>query len=117
MAYERIGLVKPARRSTRRRFSDDELRWIACVQEFNREGGISLRGLSALLRFVPCWAVRREIAARHDLACCPPAYPAQACLDRVRDAYSGEALEDCRSCGVYRSNVEPCDSALATIPG
>jgi hypothetical protein len=111
MAYERIGLVKPARRSTRRQYSDDELRWLGCVQAFNRKGGISLQGLTTLLRFVPCWAIRREIAAGEDV-CCPPEYPAGDCLGRVHGAYSGSAPEECQSCGVYRSNVEPCGAAL-----
>lgn len=111
MAYERIGLVKPARHATRRRYSEDELRWLGCLQEFNRKGGISLQGLTTLLRFVPCWAIRREIADRGD-ACCPPEYPAEDCLGRVRGAYAGAAPETCQSCGVYRSNVEPCGAAL-----
>ena len=116
MAYERIGLVKPIRRSNRRRYSDDELRWLGCVQAFNRQGGISLNGLSTLLRFVPCWAVRRQMAVQDDPVCCPSSYPAGECLDRVRDAYSGEAPGECRTCGVYRSNRELCSSALATEP-
>ena len=111
MAYERIGLVKPARRSTRRRYSDDEIRWLGCVQAFNRRGGISLQGLTTLLRFVPCWAIRREIDAGDDI-CCPPAYPAADCLGRVHGAYAGSAPAGCQSCGVYRANAETCDSAL-----
>jgi len=111
MAYERIGLVKPARRSARRQYSEDDLRWLGCVREFNRKGGISLHGLSTLLRFVPCWAIRREVAAGPD-ACCAPSYPASDCLDRVRGAYAGSAPTECLSCGVYRSNVEPCGAAL-----
>jgi hypothetical protein len=111
MAWERIGLVRPARRSLRRRYSDDELRWLACVQEFNRRGGISLQGLSTMLRFVPCWAIRSQVESGRDV-CCPPAYPARQCLDRVHGAYAGSAPYECQSCGVYRSNVEPCGTAL-----
>jgi MerR family transcriptional regulator/heat shock protein HspR len=111
MAWERIGLVKPARRSTRRHYSDDELRWLECVQAFNREGGVSLKGLSTLLRFVPCWAIRGQIQSGEGV-CCPPAYPAKQSLDRVRGAYAGSAPRECRSCGVYLSNVEPCGAAL-----
>ena len=48
-------------------YSAPELRWLGCVQELNREGGISLQGLSTLLRFVPCWAVRRPSGLLMDL--------------------------------------------------
>lgn len=104
MAYEKIGLVKPARRSNRRMYSDNELRWLGCVQLMNREGGISLQGLSTLLRFVPCWAIlsQMEQGVRGD--CSPAAHPAGACLERVRDAYAGHAPATCRSCGIYREN-------------
>ena len=111
MAYERIGLVRPERRSNQRRYSEDELRWLGCLQTFNREAGISLQGLSTMLRFVPCWAVRAEMSGEG--ACCPPAYPAGSCLDRVHQAYSGEAPEYCETCGIYQANRGASRSALA----
>jgi MerR family transcriptional regulator/heat shock protein HspR len=111
MAYERIGLVKPARRSNRRVYSSDEVRWLGCVQAFNRDGGISLRGLSTLLRFVPCWAIRAELGKR-TAACCPPEYPVSECLERTHRAYSGAAPEYCEGCGVYRSQRAGSRSAL-----
>jgi hypothetical protein len=80
---------------------------------FNRRGGISLKGLGTILRFVPCWAIRREIEeAGPSAECCPAAYPGASCLDRVHRAYSGEAPETCRTCGIYRSNVGAGRSAL-----
>jgi len=112
MAYERMGLVKPLRQSNRRLYSDDELRWLGCVQRFNREGGISLQGLATLLRFVPCWAVRSQIGARGGGACCPAAYPAEESLARVRRAYGGSAPEPCRGCGIYGGNRGRAAAAL-----
>ncbi|MGQ0721594.1 MAG: MerR family transcriptional regulator [Candidatus Eiseniibacteriota bacterium] len=112
MAYERIGLVRPARRSNRRHYSPDELRWLGCVQTLNREGGISLQGLSTMLRFVPCWAIRSELHAGSGPAGAAP--PIEARLERVRRAYAGSAPEYCRDCGVYRENRGPCREALRT---
>ena len=117
MAYERIGLVRPARRSNRRYYSADELRWLGCVQTLNHEGGISLQGLSTLLRFVPCWAIRSELRAGSEPA--PATTSIETRLDRVRRAYAGAAPEYCQSCGVYRESRGPCRDALraaGTVP-
>jgi MerR family transcriptional regulator/heat shock protein HspR len=110
MAYERIGLVRPARRSNRRYYSNDELRWLGCVQTLNREGGISLQGLTTLLRFVPCWAIRSELHAAPEPS--PEPTPIELRLDRVRRAYAGAAPQYCRDCGVYRGSRGPCREAL-----
>ncbi|NNE42913.1 MAG: MerR family transcriptional regulator [Gemmatimonadetes bacterium] len=116
MSYERMGLVKPVRRSNRRHYSEPELRWLGCVQELNREGGISLQGLSTLLRFVPCWAVRKEMEAGESGDCCAASHPAEQCLGRVHDAYAGEAPRMCHDCGIYRDNRERGRTAVAAGP-
>jgi MerR family transcriptional regulator/heat shock protein HspR len=113
MAYERIGLVKPARRSNRRMYSEDELRWLGCAQVMNREGGISLQGLSTLLRFVPCWAILSQVEGDRRGDCPPADHPAEDCLARVRRAYEGSAPGTCRTCGIYRRNREQARCALA----
>jgi MerR family transcriptional regulator/heat shock protein HspR len=114
MAYERIGLVRPARRANRRYYSPDELRWLGCVQTLNREAGISLQGLSTLLRFVPCWAIRSELHAGPEPAA---AAPVESRLERVLRAYAGAAPEYCRNCGVYRESRGPCREALRAGAG
>jgi MerR family transcriptional regulator/heat shock protein HspR len=117
MAYERIGLVKPARRSNRRMYSDDELRWLGCAQVMNRQGGISLQGLSTLLRFVPCWAILSQVKSGGPGDCSPAAHPAEDCLERVRRAYAGSAPESCRTCGIYRRNRSQTRTALEPAVG
>jgi len=113
MAYERLGLVRPARRSGRRAYSAADRRWLTCLREFNREGGVSLQGLSTLLQFVPCWAIRSELTrGGRKVAAVPSDYPASDCLDRVTRAYSGEACPDCRSCDNYRGGSGPGREAL-----
>lgn len=114
MAYERIGLVKPERRSNRRMYSDNEIRWLGCVQVMNREGGISLQGLSTLLRFVPCWAILGQVERGGSGDCSPAAHPAGACLERVQRAYAGHAPGTCRSCGIYRENRDRALTALGS---
>jgi hypothetical protein len=120
MAYERIGLVKPARRSNRRVYSEAELEWLACAQDLNRTGGISRRGLATLLRFVPCWAVRARVEAGEGVGSResgPPRFARDAATERVRRAWSGEAPERCRRCPIHRAyvNDEPT-VAVADLP-
>jgi MerR family transcriptional regulator/heat shock protein HspR len=112
MAYERIGLVKPARRSNRREYSEEELRWLGCAQVMNRRGGISLQGLSTLLRFVPCWAILSQVEQADGSDCSAAAHPAGACLERVHRAYAGGAPGTCTTCGVYRRNRDGARRAL-----
>jgi len=111
MAYERIGLIRPARRRTRRIYSDNDLRWLGCVQEFNRSAGVSLHGLTMLRRFLPCWAVREQVERD-----CAGGFepPGAASLDRVHRAYSGEAPGVCRTCGVYRAGRDEARAALGS---
>jgi MerR family transcriptional regulator/heat shock protein HspR len=117
MAYERIGLVTPARRSNRRLYSDNELSWLACAQVLNRRGGISLQGLSTLLRFVPCWAIRADLEAGESVACPAASHPSVRALERVHRAYGGSAPEPCRRCGVYRANRDRSRAALRAQDG
>ncbi len=108
MAYERIGLVKPERRSNRRRFSEEDLTWIGCAQDLNRRAGISLHGLAMLRRFVPCWAVRERVEAGDT----GPAGPEEMFADVVR-AFDGKATEACRGCRCYRSRSSETRETLA----
>jgi MerR family transcriptional regulator/heat shock protein HspR len=100
MAYERIGLVRPRRRSGRRVYSRNELRWLACVQDLNRPGGVGLRGLSVLRRFVPCWAIREQLEEGGEAV---PDGTAAEGLARLARACEGTAPARCRECGVYQA--------------
>lgn len=114
MAWERLGLVKPARLGGRRVYSEGEIRWVGCLQAFNREGGISLQGLSALLRFVPCWAIRAEVE-RGSAPCVPSEYPAATCLERVSRAYAADAPASCHDCEIYRDHAASSRRALRDV--
>jgi len=73
--YEDEGLIKPARKSNRRFFSQNDITWIGCIRNMIHDEGISIPGIKKLLRFAPCWEITdcpREICepctARVDIA-------------------------------------------------
>ena len=55
--YERHGLIKPARRSKRRHYSDNDIRWITCIRDLIHIQKISIEGIKKLLGYVPCWEI------------------------------------------------------------
>jgi MerR family transcriptional regulator/heat shock protein HspR len=115
MAYERLGLVRPERRSNRREYSEDEIRWLGCVRELNRDGGISHQGLATMLRFVPCWAIRQEACGGVEDSVAPVRQSAEERMESERRAYEQPAPQYCRTCGMYRYNRVAGGSALAAI--
>lgn len=112
MAYERIGLVRPKRRSNRRLYSDQDLARLECVQDLNHSAGISLHGLAVLAQFVPCWAVRQEVESGRAPS---PGQALEAGLDRVLGAFGGEAPGRCRKCGVYQARRGHAKDALDRV--
>ena len=52
--WERSGLIKPKRRSTKRFFSDDDLKRMRFIQRLMKDG-LNLPGISFFLRLYPCW--------------------------------------------------------------
>lgn len=107
MAWERMGLVRPARDGGRRVYSEDELRWLGCLREFNRAGGISLQGVSALLRVVPCWGIRAQLADGPAPCAAPSEWRAGSALARLERAYTGPAPSACRDCGIWNARGAP----------
>jgi hypothetical protein len=112
--YERKGLLAPLRVGNKRRYTNDELRWIRCIVELNHERGLSLDGIRRLLDFVPCWALRHgeDPPARGG----DPSDP-EACLRRLRRAYRGLAPSVCRTCGYYEHGMERARVAWARLAG
>lgn len=117
MAWERLGLVRPARDGGRRVYSPDELRWLECLREFNRAFGISLRGVAALLGFVPCWAIRARLAAEPRPRAAPAEWPAGAELLRVARGWEGHAPRACRDCGIWKSRHPEGRAAWRELTG
>jgi len=95
--YEQKGLLRPARRSGRRYYSDDDLRWSRCIMDWNHRRGLSLDGIRRLLDFLPCWGIGNRALTRR------PQDPGEvhAGRDLVRRAGAGEAEPECLTCGNY----------------
>ena len=52
--WERFGLIKPKRRSTKRFFSDNDVKRMQFIQRLMNDG-LNVPGISFFLRLYPCW--------------------------------------------------------------
>lgn len=102
--YEEKGIVIPARRSTRRFYSDRDLYWIRIVRFLLHEKHVCLTGLQRMLGLTPCWEI---------LGC---GVDARAACPRSRQKSSAcwvvapRVDEKCYMCPVYRHAAEHiCD--------
>jgi len=101
MLYERLGLLMPQRRGHQRRYSDDDLRWLGCIREINHRGGVSLAGIRAFLRYLPCWALRGcAMRAVHDVS--PAKFDCGSAATAVQRLLDGQSPETCKNCGFYQ---------------
>lgn len=57
--YEREGLIKPARRSGKRFFSNNDLKWLKCLRKLIHEDGLNIAGIKKLLTLASCWEIRQ----------------------------------------------------------
>ncbi len=55
--YELEGLISPFYFAGERFFSQDQVVWISCIEHMINEKGISIPGLTRLLRLCPCWDI------------------------------------------------------------
>jgi DNA-binding transcriptional MerR regulator len=97
--YEREGLIKPARRSGKRYFSNNDIQWLKCLRKLIHEDGLNIAGIKKLLTLASCWEIRR--CSEEERKNCPAMldFPVpcwelkpKACLDKELD---------CRNCDVY----------------
>jgi DNA-binding transcriptional MerR regulator len=97
--YEREGLIKPARRSGKRFFSNNDIKWLRCLRKLIHEDGLNIAGIKKLLTLASCWEIRR--CSEEERKSCPAMleFPVpcwelkpKACLDKELD---------CRNCDVY----------------
>ncbi len=96
MLYERLG-----GRGQQRRYSDDDLRWLGCIREINHRGGVSLEGIRAFLRYLPCWALR-GCALRNVRDVSPGKFDSENAVDAIQRVLDGQCLESCKDCGYYQ---------------
>lgn len=55
--YEKHGLIKPARRNKNRYYSDNDIKWLACIRDIIHNKKISIEGIKKLLEYAPCWEI------------------------------------------------------------
>ena len=101
MLYERLGLLVPERRGQQRRYSDVDLRWLGCIREINHRGGVSLAGIRAFLRYLPCWALR-SCAMRSIRDVSPGKFDCENAVGSIQRLLDGQSLESCKDCGYYQ---------------
>ncbi len=64
--YEEEGLVKPARKKSKRYYSNDDLEWIRCLRALIHDKGISIPGIKMLLELTPCWEITKCPAEKRE---------------------------------------------------
>ncbi|MCL4491135.1 MAG: MerR family transcriptional regulator [Nitrospirae bacterium] len=55
--YEKHGLILPARRNKNRYYSDNDIKWLACIRDLIHTKKISIEGIKKLLEYAPCWEI------------------------------------------------------------
>ena len=55
--YEKHGLIKPTRRNKNRYYSENDLKWLACIRDLIHIKKISIEGIKKLLEYAPCWEI------------------------------------------------------------
>ena len=55
--YEMEGLLKPTYIKGSRYFTQEHLGWLACLKTMIQDEGISIPGLTRLLKLCPCWEI------------------------------------------------------------
>ena len=98
--YEDKGLLIPARRNTRRFYSNQDLSWIRIVRFLLHEKRVCITGLRRMLGLIPCWEV---------LDCAADVKEACPRSDQRRNPcwlIAPRVDEMCYRCPVYRNAAE-----------
>jgi MerR family transcriptional regulator/heat shock protein HspR len=97
--YEREGLIKPARRSGKRFYSNNDLQWLKCLRKLIHEDGLNIAGIKKLLTLASCWEIRR--CSEEERKICPAIldFPVP-CWEVKPKACLNKGL-DCRTCEVF----------------
>ena len=97
--YEKYGFIHPKRRSNKRFFSNNDLRWIGCIREMIHEQGLNITGIKRLLTLLPCWEIkgcteekRKECSAHYDKT--DPCW-------QLTEKVCPEKFQVCKECRIY----------------
>ncbi|MFP3869833.1 MAG: MerR family transcriptional regulator [Syntrophobacteria bacterium] len=97
--YEREGLIKPARRSGKRYYSNNDLQWLRCLRKLIHEDGLNIAGIKKLLTLASCWEIRQ--CSESERKNCPAVldFPVP-CWELKPQSCLNQGL-DCRTCEVF----------------
>ena len=97
--YEREGLIKPARRSGKRYYSNNDLQWLRCLRKLIHEDGLNIAGIKKLLTLATCWEIRH--CSDTERKNCPAVldFPVP-CWELKPKSCHNKGL-DCPNCEVY----------------
>lgn len=120
--YERECLIRPARRSGKRYYSNNDLRWLRCLRRLIHEEGLNIAGIKKLLTLASCWEIRH--CPEEERKNCPAVlhFPVP-CWELKPKSCRHKGL-DCPTCKVYLSKREqfmldrgPADLPLSSSSG
>lgn len=110
--YEKMGLILPRKINGQRRFSQIEVQFIAAIQYYLDEVGMSLPGLRVLFQMAPCW----ELKNCQNRSCAAWRNATERCFEIVKNKASSCRPELCGGCPIYLSSNTPT-TAHAAIQG
>jgi len=102
--YEREGLIRPARRSGKRYYSNTDLQWLTCLRRLTHEEGLNIAGIKKLLTLASCWEIRH--CPDEERKNCPAVldFPVP-CWELKPKSCQHKGL-DCPNCKVYITKKE-----------
>jgi MerR family transcriptional regulator, heat shock protein HspR len=102
--YEREGLIRPARRSGKRYYSNNDLQWLTCLRRLIHEEGLNIAGIKKLLTLASCWEIRH--CPEEERKNCPALldFPVP-CWELKPRSCQHKGL-DCPNCKVYITRKE-----------
>ena len=102
--YEQEGLILPHKsESGHRKYSLHDLERLECIREMLTTNGLNINGVKRLMSMVPCWEYKGGLD--DDCRNCPIYYEVNGPCWTRGDVGPKCQLTDCRSCAVYRLDI------------
>lgn len=97
--YEKMGLICPRKINGQRRFSQIEIQFIAAIQYYLDEVGMTLPGLRVLFQMAPCW----ELKNCQSQSCPAWRNASSKCFELIKPEGSSCRPELCVCCPIFLS--------------
>ncbi len=110
--YEQQGLICPARRGGKRFFSENDLRWIECLNFLLNEKGLDPGGVKELLLVTPCWLIRD--CSEEERRGCPAVLDLKAPCWEINSC-CGSREGKCHECTVYAERTRQVIEAMKRL--